>query len=311
MNPFNEQLKNEVRRTRLSAEEKALMRTFLVREMKTHPLSVSVPTPYFSYRNMLRGRSLRKTVPAALIIALLTSTGVSYAAEGSLPGDVLYPVKIHVNESLRSTLARSDAAKAKVDADMATRRLVEAERLKQEGRLDQAAKNELKINFEEHHTNAGKHLRALGETDKEDAERISVQMRTRFIEHQDAMDELDQQWDHEESNGHDDTHDGGRRTRERSFDVESGTPNMFKNEGQHMNDHEMEKKDDTKKEDNGNHEESLQKGPEHANETAAVVLGGNNERIPVRVGDGKKGDEKDHEDRSHSEDSSYSGHSGD
>ncbi|MEK9148155.1 MAG: hypothetical protein AAB650_01845, partial [Patescibacteria group bacterium] len=50
-----------------------------------------------------------KLMPIGLIVALFiaTSGGISLAAEGALPGDLLYPIKVSVNEEVRAVLAVS------------------------------------------------------------------------------------------------------------------------------------------------------------------------------------------------------------
>lgn len=82
-------------------------------------------------------------VALSLVLVLTVGTGTSYAAEGALPGDALYPVKIHVNESVQGALALSDEAKVVWHAARVERRLAEAEALASEGRLTPAARVEL------------------------------------------------------------------------------------------------------------------------------------------------------------------------
>lgn len=81
---------------------------------------------------------------------VLVGGGVSYAAEGSVPGDALYPVKVKVNENVVSALAVSDEAKARWEARLAERRLEEAEVLAADGRLDEDTGAELEERFREH-----------------------------------------------------------------------------------------------------------------------------------------------------------------
>lgn len=86
----------------------------------------------------------------ALIIALLIGGGTSFAAEGALPGDVLYPLKVSVNEEVRSFVAISNEAQAKWDARRAERRLEEAEKLAVEGRLNTETRADIESRFESH-----------------------------------------------------------------------------------------------------------------------------------------------------------------
>ncbi|OGG41361.1 hypothetical protein A2837_02485 [Candidatus Kaiserbacteria bacterium RIFCSPHIGHO2_01_FULL_46_22] len=72
---------------------------------------------------------------AIMVIVLLAGGGTSYAAEAAVPGDVLYPVKIEVNENIRSAFAISNEAEAKLQARLAEERLEEAEELSARGEL--------------------------------------------------------------------------------------------------------------------------------------------------------------------------------
>lgn len=65
----------------------------------------------------------------AFLIAGLAFGGLSYTAEGALPGDFLYPVKINVNERVRDSLATTRPEAAAWQAEKAERRLTEAEKL--------------------------------------------------------------------------------------------------------------------------------------------------------------------------------------
>lgn len=89
---------------------------------------------------------------ATIIIALVLASGggVSYAAEGSLPGDPLYGVKVNVNEEVRSALAVSAESQALWDARRAERRLEEAEKLAIKGRLDAENEARLEQEFQAH-----------------------------------------------------------------------------------------------------------------------------------------------------------------
>ena len=81
-------------------------------------------------------RIKRSTMPLLVIaVVLVLGGGTTFAAEGSLPGDLLYPVKVGFNESVRAALAVSADSEAKLQADLLEERVHEAEELKAEGRL--------------------------------------------------------------------------------------------------------------------------------------------------------------------------------
>ncbi len=76
-------------------------------------------------------RSFTTSISLALVVALVSS-GVAAAAERTMPGDVLYPVKVHVTEEVRSAIARTPVAKAAWETRRLERRLVEAEKIAQQ-----------------------------------------------------------------------------------------------------------------------------------------------------------------------------------
>jgi hypothetical protein len=94
--------------------------------------------------------SFKRNMAIALIIALILGGGTSFAAESALPGDALYPIKISVNEEVRGWVAFTDQAEANLEANLAKKRLEEAESLSAEGRLDTKTQVELKAKFEDH-----------------------------------------------------------------------------------------------------------------------------------------------------------------
>ena len=114
----------------------------------------------------LRGPAIEATVPdawdirrlfaprpvaATLIVALFASTGgISYAAEGALPGDILYSVKTRVNEPVAGALAVSTSAKTAWAMNVAGTRIKEAATLAAQGRLDATTQEKLQASFEAH-----------------------------------------------------------------------------------------------------------------------------------------------------------------
>jgi hypothetical protein len=114
----------------LSEAERTLMRAELA-ELSRAPVTVrtSVPSPWFVY--------LMRPMPLAAFALILTisTTSVSFAAGGALPGDVLYPVKVRVNENVELALSPGIEAKAAVRVRHAEERLRETELLAAEGAL--------------------------------------------------------------------------------------------------------------------------------------------------------------------------------
>ncbi|MEK7569244.1 MAG: DUF5667 domain-containing protein [Patescibacteria group bacterium] len=148
------QLKKGAKHTRLSSVEKAEMKSALLRHVETNPvrsdarivLATSngtgpVRSGMFERRQFVKAygsilspfqiNNLRskKTMPILVILGLLMGGSASFAAENALPGDVLFPVKVHVNESVRGAVAVTPKAKAEWGIRLVERRLEEVEKL--------------------------------------------------------------------------------------------------------------------------------------------------------------------------------------
>ena len=94
-----------------------------------------------------------RTMPLfALIAALVLSAGggAALAAEAALPGDFLYPLKVHVNEEVMAKFNLSAEAKAAFETDLAERRITEVQQLTAMGRINTAIRDELFTSFREH-----------------------------------------------------------------------------------------------------------------------------------------------------------------
>lgn len=114
-----------------------------VRGVEPLPL-VSIPANRFSIFFM------RHSVPALAAVIVLVGGGTAAAAEGALPGDILYPIKVRVNEEMRATLATTPKAKADWQVSRAERRLEEAATLALSGKLDDATRADLDTNLDAH-----------------------------------------------------------------------------------------------------------------------------------------------------------------
>lgn len=113
----------------LTDAERFAMRSQL--ERQSAPRSGAVLSPFLFFSS----GSLR--FAGAFAVLLIAALGGSSAlAAGALPGDTLYSVKIHVNESVERTLAPTPLAKAEVDIKHAEERLSEVELLAAKGDTD-------------------------------------------------------------------------------------------------------------------------------------------------------------------------------
>jgi hypothetical protein len=102
----------KIRNLTLTDEERASLRSEIKSYVQYHPVrnveevrhreqspatGIPLEAPYKRKRLMFN-------VLVAIVIAVTAGGGVSYAAEGAVPGDARYPVKTQVNENVRGSL---------------------------------------------------------------------------------------------------------------------------------------------------------------------------------------------------------------
>lgn len=170
---------------RLSETERHDMSHVLREYMAHKPL----PQEYYSVSSIQRFSFswIHRPLAAALALVFIFSGGISYAAEGALPGDALYSVKTKVNESVKVALATDTEARANVQMELAERRIEEAAVLAAENRLDTETQTELAAAFEAHASNATQEVATIGESDSSAAAEITSRFETRLAAHEEVL----------------------------------------------------------------------------------------------------------------------------
>lgn len=155
---------------KMTRDEKTRQRSALMAYADTNPMIVATTAPTFF--SVLIG-STRFPLYATLMGIIVIGGGAStLAAEGSVPGDAFYGIKIHVNEPLMSALSPSAEGQARVSAQLAARRVDEVVTLASSGRLTDEKQQYLSDAFAKEvektkvHTNV---LTSKGETDAAEA----------------------------------------------------------------------------------------------------------------------------------------------
>ncbi len=126
----------------------------------------------------------KRYMPIAIILALLLSGSASYAAEGSMPGDLLYPVKVGINEKVGSALAVSAESKAALEAKFAERRLSEAANLAVENKLTADNSAKLSNDFAGHADSAVAETRKLEKQDASAAIGFASNFESNLVAHE-------------------------------------------------------------------------------------------------------------------------------
>jgi len=132
----------------LTSEERDRMRSTLHAYMDMKParshIESRVTYPTFSVF------SWRLASVALAVVVCFSGAGVSYAAQGALPGDFLYSVKTGVNEPLAGALAFGDTEKAQWARSVATERLKEAAILAATNSLTPEREQAIEVSFDDH-----------------------------------------------------------------------------------------------------------------------------------------------------------------
>ena len=155
MKSFDSELKKYTEKVSLKASERHQLRERVSLYMEYHPLqkpervskniSEALPfDPYFVLNFNTRIVRIAGGFFALLIIA------IPFAAERSVPGDVLYLVKTNITESVQGQLANSPYEKIEFETRLMEKRIAEARVLKNEGRLTDDVKTQIAETVKEH-----------------------------------------------------------------------------------------------------------------------------------------------------------------
>lgn len=178
---FKKRLFNKTKKIQLTAEEKSAVRDNLLKFMDANPVRINEDarlTPHPMHQIFL------KPVTAVAAVVVMAAGGTSFAADFSLPGDILYPMKVNVNEKIEGWFAVSAESEANLALKLAEKRLEEAEKLAIEGKLSADASAELESRFSSHMSEAYDDLAALrGDEEVESAALISSEIDAKLKVH--------------------------------------------------------------------------------------------------------------------------------
>jgi len=139
-----EELVQKAKKISLEPREKAVVRHWL--EHLARPVANSLVTT--THFQSIFSRFKPVPILASIMLMSILSGGISFAAENSLPGDLLYPVKVQVNENVVGLFSFTEDSKANWEARRVERRLEEAVGLAFRGNLDSGRQEILANNFE-------------------------------------------------------------------------------------------------------------------------------------------------------------------
>lgn len=180
------QLKKGSREIRLTGDEKSAMRQALVQFARENPImhtaeakhSRAVVSPY-SFMRKARGL---KILSATVIGGILIGGTVSFAAEGALPGNVLYPVKTEINERVRSMASVTPQAKAGWDVVLVERRLSEMKEVGLMETVSLETKEVARANVKKYTERAQKRIVELDDSDDDEGALMVAENLARILQ---------------------------------------------------------------------------------------------------------------------------------
>ena len=156
-------------------------------------LKAHIKSPWsFNIFMNLRKTSLVYYVVIPLVIIFSTSS-IVFASEGSLPGDIFYPIKVKVLEPINSSLKFSKVAKAEYASSLATTRLVEAETLVKQGKFDKPKEKQLNDLLSNHIANFNKDIDNLEQQSDDKSDNIVVNFQAQMNAHARVLDVIHNQ----------------------------------------------------------------------------------------------------------------------
>lgn len=141
MKTFNEQIKKHGEKVRMRASERRELRERVFSYMEYHPLPKQKKEAYkqvelIESQNFITVGLSNMYVRSAIgFFAVLIVIVVPSVAQRSLPGDVLYPVKVQITEGIQLKLTISPYKKVALETRLLERRIAEARLLADEGKL--------------------------------------------------------------------------------------------------------------------------------------------------------------------------------
>jgi hypothetical protein len=156
MDQLPPQFIDDTQKVQITEREWQWMRSTIFTYADQHPLS-HVPSQKRSWMTWYVAHPVLASVVAVI---LLVGTGVA-SAEYTVPGDLLYPIKVGVTEPIIKQLAISTEAKAYAHVTFANRRLREVEELAVTGTPDQEMVAELNQQFKVHADSVQSYIDAI------------------------------------------------------------------------------------------------------------------------------------------------------
>lgn len=141
--------KKDIREIKMTSDEKAYIFESILNTPTEIKAPVRSPYTFFSFVSSFSKNRLVYSVSLGCLVVFI-STGAVFASGNSLPGNILYPLKVKVVEPARGAFISSPIAKIEYESSLATKRIVEAEILASKDELDESKEEQLNSLLEGH-----------------------------------------------------------------------------------------------------------------------------------------------------------------
>ena len=170
----------------LNAKEKQEGLNALKSFLSLHPAEART----FS-RTRFRGFLSMRLVSFSMVLVLFfgVSGAAAYAAEDTVPGDLLYPLKVEVTEPLRARFHWNPERRAQWAARRIERRMEEGEELIRRGHRPPKSLEELQVRMGQHLASMEKRLSSVESEEK--AERIRMRLEEMMTKHEELLSQVE------------------------------------------------------------------------------------------------------------------------
>ena len=182
-----------LRKTQLTKVEKLKLRNQISKFIGQHPVANPTLSRRRSFGSFLWRRSpLAFGAFLAIGLVLVGGTTLTLAAQSSVPGELLYQVKVRFNAEVQLAFALTPSAKAQALVRQAENRLQEAESLTQSGRLDENTAAQVNDGLQKLIKKVDSSLSQLRDSGKADsASNISSSLEAKLKGHQQVLQKLE------------------------------------------------------------------------------------------------------------------------
>lgn len=156
-----EQLKNEARNIRMTAEEKDVMRARIKETMEYFPVRDASPAK--SVKSPFNFVMFARSVAFVLVGFIAGGGGLAFASEQAIPGSILYPIKTEVLEEVVAAVQPTPEAKIAWEEERIQRRATELVLLQQKGELDEDRAKIATAKISDSHTRVEREIAILSE----------------------------------------------------------------------------------------------------------------------------------------------------